>query len=209
MNLGDIQTRVFRTFGDEAAIQITPDDVIRWVNDAQREIAITAGLMETVGTTFGVATGGPLPEDLLTLHSVHAYPNTGDESASVVLSVVSFTEGERLLNTANPEGVSLPSCYWTFGRTLFLYPALTCYIKVFYTREPTPVSNVNDVLDLPVNYHTRIYEYCMKQAYELDENFEAAALKGAEMDKNIQTQQNQEAWNSQKLYPFINASEDF
>src|SRR5512138_1815684 len=38
MNVGDIITRVRRTFGDEAAVQVTDDDVIRWINDAQIEV---------------------------------------------------------------------------------------------------------------------------------------------------------------------------
>ncbi len=38
MIVSDVITRVRRTFGDEAAVQVTDDDIIRWINDAQIEV---------------------------------------------------------------------------------------------------------------------------------------------------------------------------
>jgi hypothetical protein len=195
MNSDDIKTRVFRTFGDEAAIQVTPQDVDRWINDAQREIATTAGLLETQATQSISSSTISLPANLLTLHAVSL-----DQQA---IEQVSFHEGQNLQSLSAEAGAHA-ICYWTFGRSIFLWPPTVAgELTLFYTREPTQVTDSNNVLELPLNYHNRILEYCMKQAYELDENFEAMALKGAEFDKNMQTQQNQEAWQSTKLYPFI------
>jgi hypothetical protein len=196
MNSDDIKTRVFRTFGDEAGIQILPADVDRWINDAQREIATTAGLLETQATQTVNTQSVALPLNLLALHAVSLNGQPIEQ--------VSFHEGQNLAGLSAESAVA-PQSYWTFGRTIFLWPAPSgdTELTLFYTREPTAVSEINTVLDIPINYHTRIFEYCMKQAYELDENFEAMALKGAEFDKNMQTQQNQESWQSTKLYPFI------
>ena len=56
MNVGDVLTRVRRTFGDEAGIQITQDDVIRWINDAQREAVMqNEGLLQKVGYVASTA----------------------------------------------------------------------------------------------------------------------------------------------------------
>jgi hypothetical protein len=199
VNLTDIQTRVFRTFGDEASIQITSDDIIRWVNDAQREIAISANLLETKATQVTSSNPLSMPSELMTLHSVSIgnYPVTP----------ISFAQGQELLTSPllNVNNDPTKNVYWIFGRSIYFWPSLptNSSVTLYYTREPTAVSTSNTVIDLPINYHSRILEYVLKQAYELDENYEAMAVKGAEFDKNMSEQANQEAWSSHKTYPFI------
>ena len=51
LNIQDVANRVKRTFGDESGVQVTDDDIIRWVNDAQLEISRqNEDLLEAVGT---------------------------------------------------------------------------------------------------------------------------------------------------------------
>src|SRR5215813_3046774 len=38
MIVSDVVIRVRRIFGDEAAVQVTDDDIIRWINDGQIEV---------------------------------------------------------------------------------------------------------------------------------------------------------------------------
>jgi hypothetical protein len=50
MLVSEIATRVRRQFGDDVGILITDADIIRWVNDAQREIAVKANLLQVRAT---------------------------------------------------------------------------------------------------------------------------------------------------------------
>lgn len=58
MSLGTITRRVSnvishvtRQFGDESGAQISSEDIIRWLNDGQREIASITKFNELVATT--------------------------------------------------------------------------------------------------------------------------------------------------------------
>lgn len=195
MNLSDVFKRVQRTFGDEAAIQVTKDDVGRWCTDAQREIAVAASLLETTAasTQLALTENVAMPADLLALTAVMVNGN--------LLRQIKFEEAQELLN----QTADNPTMYWVYARTIHLIPTPVAdyTITLYYSREPTTVSSTNETFDLPVAYHSRILEYCMKQAYELDENFQASSLKGQEFVTNLQTQMNQENWAQQASYPTI------
>jgi hypothetical protein len=51
LNVQDVANRVRRTFGDDGGVQVTDDDILRWVNDAQLQISTdNEELLETVAT---------------------------------------------------------------------------------------------------------------------------------------------------------------
>jgi hypothetical protein len=205
MNLNDVIIRVRRTFGDEADVQISDDDVIRWVNDAQRDIAINTGLLETKATSVVSASTGVVefPDNLLTLHAASVISGTDDSPVETPLKFLTFTEFQQVSQPQASE--TYPLFYTNFGRSVYLYPIPSDDVTLilFYTRTPVDVSNGNDIIDLPINYHSRVVEYCMKQAYELDENFEASVMKTSEYEKNLSTQQNQESQGNQATYPVL------
>jgi hypothetical protein len=47
--VGQIYDYVKRAFGDESGVQLTNADIVRWINDAQNEIAEAAGVIPFVG----------------------------------------------------------------------------------------------------------------------------------------------------------------
>jgi hypothetical protein len=198
MNLSDVFKRVQRTFGDEAAIQVTKDDVGRWCTDAQREIAIAAGLLET--TAVSTLTAGTenvvMPADLLALTSVAV-----NGTSYSMIPQIKFEDAQARLG----ETADNASYYWVYARTIHFIPTpqVDFELTLFYTRDPAEVGSLNETFDLPVAYHSRILEYCLKQAYEMDENYQASSLKGQEFITNLQTQMNQESWAQQSSYPTI------
>jgi chlorite dismutase len=77
--VSDVVTRVRRTFGDEAAVQVQDADIIRWINDGQIEIVKNndAALQKTafINLVAGQASY-TLPTDMLLLRSLR-YKMTG------------------------------------------------------------------------------------------------------------------------------------
>lgn len=199
MLVSEIATRVKRQFGDESGVQITDDDVIRWTNDAMREIASSNDLLQTRATTALVVGQAEytLPPDILLLRSVHM--------AGKKLTPLSTREAEEYTIDTGAKGS--PSTFWIWANKIKLYPAPDVAdpddLQIYYTRTPALVTVVGNTPELPVEYHSRIVEYCLAQAYELDENWEAAQQKGNQFTVGLQTLKGKEEWQTVDYYPSI------
>lgn len=206
---GDVKTRVQRTFGDEAGSQVLDADVYRWINDAQREIAIANDLLQTKGTQDGTASTSAytLPTDILKLISV--------KYNGVSLRAITMQEADELIgdvdDTVNfPTGT--PTHFWVWAGQINLYPqpdaTLADGITIYYIRQPTDITADADTLDLPIEYFNRVVEYCLAQAYEMDENYEAANSKLAQFKAGVADLQQNETWEQQEFYPHITSLPD-
>lgn len=205
MNVSDIVTRVTRSFGDEAKVQITDADIVRWINDAMLDIAMNNNLFRVTSNT--TIAGGQytltLPQNLFTLHTI--------KFNGLSLRMLSQQEADSYIinnddSSQTPTGV--PTHYWQWGNTMHLYPypSANGTVTVYYTRKPNDVSGLLDIPEVPIQYHPRIVEYCMTQAYELDDNLYGYQVKMAEFrDKTQQMKDNQE-WENRDYYPMITSS---
>lgn len=207
MLVSDIITRVRRSFGDNNSVEVTDSDIIRWINDGMREITYQLELLQVKATAATVAgtSNYDLPGDLLKLHSIKWQGSQ--------LQFVSLEQAEQLIpykdNTAQfPTGT--PTHYWVWGQQLYLYPAPSSAgsadLEAYYNRYPVEIASPTDTPELPTIYHNRIVEYCMAQAYELDENVFVAELKRNELSNNIQQMKSLNEWEDQDAYPFITSS---
>lgn len=206
LTVQEIFTRVQRSFGDEAQAQITQADLVRWINDAMREIANNNNLLQvkaTANTTNGVSAYA-LPVGIARLYSV--------KFRGLALEAISLAQADELigsidLTVAQGFPVGTPSHYWIWAGQINLYPApdttATTDLTLYYTRQATPVANLGDVPEVPEQYHNRIVEYCMARAYELDENFFIANMKDQSFQANVDKIRQDESWKNQELYPFI------
>lgn len=203
MLVSEIATRVKRQFGDEAGAQIKDEDFIRWVNDAMREIAVNNDLLQVVASTPTVANQDQydLPTNILTLRSVRY---SGSK-----LKFLSPEESADLIGSdSTTQGT--PTHYSIFARKIDLYPAPdksgTSDLQLYYTRQPNPVTAVADEPELPLQYHNRIAEYCLAQAYELDDNQESYKVKMQQFQDGMDKLKGSEDWQVQDVYPSISAS---
>ena len=197
MNVTEVVTRVQRQFGDEASIQITEADVIRWINDAQADIALHSGLLQTRSTTpviKGLSTYA-LPPDILTLHSVRFN--------GVQLKGVSMQEADSSID--NMESTGTPTMFWSYGKNISLWPVpnSALVLLLFYSRRPVPIVTNATPLELPVQYHNRVVEYCLQQAYELDENWAAAGQKQQQFSEGLTRLKADEEFPIREFYPSI------
>lgn len=202
----EVVTRVKRQFGDEAGVQINDQDIIRWINDAQEEIARTnEGLMETTGSADTVANQAEydMPADFSVLRSLKY-----NGYRLKPLSLAEFNEYiDGYASSSSPYGAGIPEVFTVWENKITLFPkpneSVTDGITIFYIKHPTAVVNLADALSLPLKYHNTIVTFCLQQAYELDEDFQKAQLKEGKFNKDLMQLNDNNKWISQEYYPRI------
>ena len=210
MLVSEILTRVKRTFGDESGVQVQDDDILRWINDGQRQFVLeNDGLLETTATAASV-TGQmeyAIPTDLLLLKGI-SYKGPGYASY-VRLKGYSKNEFDDYIDgwDGNTTIGGTPSCYMIFAGKINLFPvpsaSLPTAIKIYYNRKPTDVVVNTDTPEIPVLYHETLVKYCLAMAYELDEDLEAVSAKGNQIDADLKLLRGRDDWRDQATYPVI------
>lgn len=210
MIVSDIYNRVKRQFGDESGVQVTDTDLLRWINDGQRQIVMSnEGLLETTTTANTVADQAEytLPTNLLLFKSV-SYKGTGQVSYSQ-LRGMSFNAFQQHIDSwdGDTTEVGVPVVYTIYAGKIILYPipedSITNALKIYYTRRPTDVTASGDTPDLPILYHETLVKYCLQQAYEMDEDWEASTAKSTELAADLSLLRGREDWKQQDVYPTI------
>lgn len=208
MNVTDVVTRVRREFGDEASVQITDDDIIRWINDAQQQITTNnEGLMETTSQTDVVAgqSAYPAPTDMSVLRSL-AYQ--GFHLKSMTFNEFNeYMTGYNAPGTLNPYGQGIPICFMVWQDQITIFPtpseSATGGLYIYYIKYPTPVATLADNLAIPLEYHNSVVNYCLHQAYELDEDMYKSALKQQQFEQTTQKLNDRNKWTAQEYYPSV------
>lgn len=202
--VSDVQTYVKRMFGDESGVQITDDDILRWVNAAQQEIVSSNQVLkasatkDTVADDFTYQLGLDIT-DVQAINSIHV--------DGVKINYVSFNDAEALILRDDPARLSRgrPEFWYEWAGILYLYPTpdKAYTLTVYYQKEPTTLTSNTDTLILPDNYFNRVIEYVMAQAYELDENFGAAETKSSQFDSKLMSMTLDEEKANVNTYPRI------
>lgn len=207
MNVQDIFNRVKRSFGDESGVQISDDDLIRWINDAQVQIATeNPSSMEAVATTniVGGQSEYPQPADV---NNIRALMFKGYR-----LKPLSFQEFNEYLDgfsapAGSEYGYSSPRVFMVYAGNIVVFPTPSDpeenALKIYYSKLPAKVANTADELTVPERYHNAVVEYCLSRAYELDEDFEKASYKKTEFGDSVMKASVSESWNPQEYYPRI------
>ena len=174
----DIAAYVKNIFGDEAAVQITDNDILRWTNAAQRELASRNDILR--GTATATVTSGVSEYDIsgLNIQKIHSIYVNGRP-----VDNRSFQHAEEYIIGNDPDRTrkGQPIMWYKWGNTINFWPApdntVVDGIKIYYIAAPAVIETVNGVLEIPDEYYNRVVEYVMSQAYELDENAEASMVK--------------------------------
>lgn len=207
MNVDDIVLRVQRQFGDESSVQIDESDIIRWINDAQNDIAVQNELMQATGTLASIADQNEyqFPLDMLAMRSL--YYN------GLRLKYLPRQEWDEYINKADPTEIQsgTPEFYSRWGGWFIVYPkpnaAVASSFKLLYHKRPNNVIT-GGVLSLPLEYHTRIVEYCLQKAYETDEDWDAAAAKATQFDAGLSILKENAQNPDKQYYPTVTTLPD-
>ncbi len=210
MNVQDIVTRVRRTFGDEAAVQVDDADILRWINDGQVEIVKhnQAALQKTDFIDLVDGTSSYiLPADLLLLRSLrYKYSDMLSYRALVYKNMQEFDATiDGWDGTAYNEGH--PSFFTMYEGRAILFPtpdtSVTDGLKVLYNQKPTDVTTLVDNLSLPLIYHNTIVKYAMWQASLLDEDHEVGVMYQGNFMDDMGKLSNRENADPTDVYPTV------
>lgn len=195
-SVNDVYTHITRQFGDEAGIQISLSDVVRWINAGQREIISTNTTINEAKAKTNVIAGQseyPILSDpaFSKLQNIHTVFYDGSP-----LQAMSFEDAiEYIITGKENQSLDTPNIWYIKAGVLHLYPSpvasLTLGLSIFFTQAPATVSVTGDLLGIPDNYYNALIEYVMKEAYEMDENFQAAGIKAQQFEKSVNRQSNQ------------------
>lgn len=182
MNVQDVVTRTKRIFGDEAGVQITDEDLIRWINDAQEQIVLNNdGLMEATGTADIIQNQSEydFPSDLSVLRSLR-YKGYRIKYMSQQ-EFDEYIDGYTAEPGISPYGPGIPEVYTIWNNKITLFPkpneSLADSLTILYIKHPTAIVTLADDLSVPLEYHNAVVDYCLQQAYELDEDYQKAEIK--------------------------------
>jgi len=208
LNVQDVVTRVKRTFGDEAGVQVTDADIIRWINDAQEKITLeNEGLMEAKSSADTVQNQMEydVPTDMAVLRSL--------KYRGYRLKPMSFAEFNEYIDGysaddgVSPYGPGIPEIFMVWNNKITLFPkpneSLTGGLTIYYIKHPQSVGNLADALTVPLQYHNAVVKYCLKEAYELDEDYQKAQTVKADFENDVMKLNDRNKWTSQEYYPRI------
>ena len=210
MNVSEILTRVKRQFGDESGVQVTDEDIIRWINEGQRQIVMqNEGLLETTATANAVVNQQEyvIPATALILRSV-SYQSP-DDMSYYKLEGLSMPQLDAYIDGWDGDAFSTgtPLVYTIFGGNILLFPipdrSATNAIKIYFNRTPVDVVTGADIPDLPLLYHDSLVKSCLQMAYELDENWDGAKEKAIQLDADVALLRGRDAWKKQDTYPIM------
>ena len=202
----EIITRVQRQFGDEASVQINEEDIIRWINDAIIEICMQNDLKQATGTMNSVIGTNTysFPEDLLSVRTIY-YDN-------VKLKFLEKAEWDEYINTEDPleEQTGTPTFFTRWANSFILYPKPDSVkvIKLLFLQVPFTVVIESDDVPLPDMYLPRVTEYCLQQAYQTDEDWEAAGQMSGQFNDGLTRLKEHETVATTEYYPTITVLPD-
>lgn len=212
--VSEIVTYITRQFGDEAQIQIDEADIIRWINSGQREIiSNNTSINQAVAVTDIIANKSNYPLGKDTAFA-------GIQNINAVLfkgtPLQASTFQEALTYNTKPDANNnsgIPHLWYEKVGLLNLWPvpteAVPSGLQIYFNKAPVTITATGDPVGVPDNFYNALIQYVLQQAYELDENFQAAAAKAAQFEKSVNIQQNQTIIQS-TFFPTIQGDpEDF
>lgn len=175
----DVSIRVKGQFGDTSGAQVSDDAIIRWINDAQREIVNHNFLLR--GTKYADVVAGQhdyqFPEDkVLAIEALYV--------DGVPIEGVSIQAARDFALQRDPSferQSDIPAVWTERAGVITLYPkpskTITNGLKIEYLKTPVAITTLSDTLGIPDRYFNEVVNYVMGQALEMDENYAAASVK--------------------------------
>lgn len=185
--VGDVYQQVKRIFGDESGVQLTNEDIVRWINEAQVDIAQQNQVLQAT------ATMNLVPDQ--PTYSLAGITPPIDSIASILLDgrrvgYIPVSQAEESISLSDPADVEIgsPQFWYEWGGqvTFWPKPGKNYVMTIRYTAEPTDVTiSTTDTLSVPDECFSDVCNYVLMRAYEMDENAEMMAAKQAEYSASV------------------------
>lgn len=209
MKVSDVTARVKRQFGDESGVQITDTDILRWINDGQREIVSKNEILQTRAVTDLVANQADYDFAAESILKVRAIKVNGRR-----LKNLPYQEAEELFSQSDPkrEATGEPEFWTLFAGQFSLYPkpsvGATGGLVLDYIKMPETMTLQTDTLVLPDRYFNTLVHYVLSQAYEQDEDWVAAGNKTAQLEATLNSLLEEDNRPQNEYYPSVSVDSD-
>lgn len=200
MNLGDVQTRVQRQFGDTSGAVISLDDIARWATDAQLDIVRKTkwNQIDAAGTSISGFAAYAIPNVLEVIRVTFG---------GVFLRMVTRAELDIRYPTRGSTGYGLNTPeFWRptdVGIEFFPTPNSATSFVVSHTKRPAPVVNPGDAFEIPEQYHEDIVTRVLEKAYGTDGQWNAADRMQREFKERTNEAAHDKAAGGGDSYPAI------
>lgn len=205
----DIATALKRTFGDESGVQVIDDDVIRWINEAQLDICMKNRILKVRAGNDLVAGQGyyPLPDGIIAIESIHVN--------GIPVQPRTITQMEALILAGDPgriETKKQPEYWWEYAGGVEFWPkpseSVSQGLTIYFVAAPTLMTSLTSFLSIPDRYYKAVQESVLASAYEMDENFDAYAMKQQQLNNTLSQFINEEETSAHRTYSTIQYIED-
>lgn len=200
----DVATAVKRQFGDESGVEITNSDIARWIDDAQRDIIMNNSDINAAMVQINVAQGQsayPVVANVPSIFAIQSVHYDGE-----IIEYLNFAKAQQYIMRKDT-GSGSPSIWFERSGVINLYPkpsqSITGGLTVFYNKLPTKVTGDTDVLSVPDGYFKAVVDFCLTQAYMLDENAQLAQITDTQYNTGLMQRANRSDEN-RNTYPTIN-----
>lgn len=153
----------------------TDAELIRWINEGQRDVARRVEVLQVFNTTVAAVAGTAkytLPANVIRVHRVDFVP-TGSTQIYHMESRV-YDEMDQVWGINPSTQRSYPDFYVIWGvpggtglqMQVYPVPSSAGQFQIYYYRLPVDVVNVGDTLDIPEGWQDLVYlyaEYCAKR----------------------------------------------
>lgn len=200
----DVATDIKRIFGDEAGVQITDSDIIRWIDVGQLEILKNTQILKATSTSDLIA--GQVKYSLaslkiLKIQSIHVN--------GLPISFISFQEAEQYIAPNDPinDAKGTPQVWTEWAGNIHLYPAppttVSGGLSIFYLPAPAKLAQLSDSLSIPDTYYNDLLNFVLSKAYELDEDPQNSQFKLGQFTQSLDGMANNENVPQVAYYPVI------
>lgn len=201
----DVMQIVRRQFGDDNAVQVQDSDIYGWINDGQDTIVNRNRILKS--RSFSNSISGI---------AQYQYPTDNIEEVESLhydgrpLKGVSFAQAEQEIRLwkSNPPIDPIVWWEWAGSFTLWPTPQSAKEVVLYYTTRATPVSASSDLLSIPDKYFQTLVQYCLQQAYEMDEDWQAAQQKQSQFEANVNSFGEEERTSQRMTYETITDVDD-
>lgn len=201
--LQHVMTLVKRKFGDESGVQITDNDIMGWVNDAQVYLNSRSDVLKAKATVASTPDQAAYVFSSLRIQQIESIHYDGRRIPNM-----GFSQAEETVSQSDPAGSvtdEMPILWYEWAETFTFWPAPTGGkdIDIYYTKMPTAVANPTDLLSLPDDFFDDICNFVLQQAYELDEDWQAVTMKASQVQQSLDLRGEANRSAQEMTYPVV------
>lgn len=205
--VSEVAASVKRQFGDESGVQITDQDIIRWVDDAQRELASQLKIIKGRATDVTVAGQSAYVLPLASAEQIETIHIDGVRVPGTTLA-----QAEEVIHnhTAAVQAVTRPTLWYAWNTTITFWPTPVggLPLTIYYSGIPAQITSVGDLIGIPDKYYDSIHAYVMAKVFQLDEEFTASNDQMQTFLNKVNEQSENDSQGATLMYPMITIIEE-